>query len=205
MEIDMSRNSTRKIAMGRVTAISIFRSILWVGFILILTPAAISGPTPTPKSPKGKGVPDKKVENKDVAKAKAPATAKAKVARKTDKSEEATTTPDAGAHKIQINARHVYLGRYRSFRKPATLDTQKVFEAISYYQDVKRSGLTKKNGRYWILIQKSNRIFHKALRRLARREGFDLIGARDAIMIDGNNPTDVTDSLVDLIPSISLD
>jgi len=107
--------------------------------------------------------------------------------------------------KIRIRARDVYFGRYRSFRKPAVLDCQKVFNSIPFYQKLKRDGLHKKSGRYWILLQKANRIFYKALQRLSRERGYDLIGARNSIVIDGASPTDVTESLVEIIPSITLD
>lgn len=108
------------------------------------------------------------------------------------------------ATQVQIRSRDVYFGRYRSFAKPAVLDTQKVFNAISYYQELKSAGLTKKSGRYWILIQKSNKVFYKAMKRLAERNGFDLIGARDSIMIDGSNPVDVTDEIIKIVPTISI-
>ena len=113
-------------------------------------------------------------------------------------------TEQKHATQVQIRSRDVYFGRYRSFAKPAVLDTQKVFNAISFYQNLKAAGLTKKSGRYWILIQKSNKVFYKAMKRLAERNGFDLIGARDSIMIDGSNPVDVTDEIIKIVPTINI-
>lgn len=141
---------------------------------------------------------------------KVPKTAKAKPApeKPAPKKPEQPRKPKVGKQKhatqVQIRSRDVYFGRYRSFAKPAVLDTQKVFNAISYYQEVKSAGLTKKSGRYWILIQKSNKVFYKAMKRLAERNGFDLIGARDSIMIDGSNPVDVTDEIIKIVPTISI-
>jgi len=159
--------------------------------------------TPNPKKPAPKKpAPKKPAPEKPAPKKSSP---QAQQAKPVTKGEDAKPAAKPLHMKIRIRARDVYLGRYRSFRKPAVLDCQKVFDSISFYQKVKRDRLNKKSGRYWILMQKANRIFYKALQRLSRERGYDLIGARNSILINGASPTDVTRNLLEIIPSITLD
>jgi hypothetical protein len=159
-------------------------------------------PAPKAPAPSANPAPKKPAPKTPAPKKPAPKPPQAKPATKGNGGKPAATKTPL---KIRIRARDVYLGRYRSFRKPAVLDCQKVFNSISYYQKVKRDRLNKKSGRYWILMQKANRIFYKALRRLSRERGYDLIGARNSIVINGANPRDVTKNLLQIIPSITLD
>lgn len=102
--------------------------------------------------------------------------------------------------RLQIRTSEVYYGNYRSFQRAAVIDTQKVFNAISHYREIKRLGLNKNSGRYWVLIQRSNRVFHRALRKIAKDKGYQLIGAKGAIVIDGKDPDDLTAAVIGLFP-----
>ena len=198
--------------------VKLFGTLLSLVFslVLITTPSIAAGNTnpgkPAPKAkPAPKVIPPKlapKVDVKPAPKKPAPN----KIAKPTPKKKSAPPLAKATKNTkkqpkpkvVKIRAKGIYLGRYKGFRKAAVLDTQKVFKAISYYQELKRAGLTKKSGRYWILLQKSNRIFYKALRQMAKKQGYDLIGARKSILIDGSSPVDLTEKLVRIIPSIQL-
>ena len=182
-----------------------------VGLLLAFQATAQAGdPTPPPKSPPS--APQKKAEVQEGAPA-APTPVPEACNTRTFGAPDAETSAAVGTPatqvstriKVQIRARDVYYGQYRTFQRPAVLDTQKVFDAISFYQEVRREHLTKKSGRYWILMQKSNRIFYKALKRVSAEQGYDLIGDRSAILIDGAPPIDVTETLLAIIPSITLD
>ncbi|MBN2489698.1 MAG: hypothetical protein JXQ29_02475 [Planctomycetes bacterium] len=182
-----------------------------VGLLLAFQPAAqAGGPTPPPKSPPSVAQKAAVVhEGAPAAATPAPEVRNTSTSAAPDAETSGaigTPAPQASMQiKVRLRTRDIYFGQYRTFQRPAVLDTQKVFDAISFYQEVKSERLTKSSGRYWILMQKSNRIFYKALKRVSAEQGYDLIGARTAILIDGAPPVDVTETLLAIIPSITLD
>ncbi|MDQ7780172.1 MAG: hypothetical protein RDV41_10765 [Planctomycetota bacterium] len=69
----------------------------------------------------------------------------------------------------------VYYGNPDHFTKPAVLVANAVFECIPEYQEIKKKGLTSKDPEYWLLLDKANKKFYAALRKVADREGHDLV------------------------------
>ncbi len=204
--------------MEKVVKLSGILLSLVFSLVLITTPSISAGnKNPGKPVPKAKSAPKVKVDVKPSPKKPAPKkiakpapkkpTPK-KITKPTPKKKPTprpkTTKKQPKPKVVKIRAKDIYLGRYKGFRKAAVLDTQKVFNAISYYQELKRAGLNKKSGRYWILIQKSNRIFYKALRKMAKDQGYDLIGAQKSILIDGTSPPDLTAKLIQIIPEVQL-
>lgn len=93
---------------------------------------------------------------------------------------------------IRIRTRDVYFGDYRRFRTAGEIDTQKVFEAITHYRQIKDGGVKKRSGRYWILMRKANQVFREALRKVAHDANLDVIAGKRAIESPAAPPADVT-------------
>jgi hypothetical protein len=161
------------------------------------SPAHEASPTPKSPAPKPAPKPARKVAPRRMPKPDAGVPT-----ARTVRSMMRLATKDLPFKKLKIRTSDVYYGNYRRFQRAAVIDTQKVFDAIPHYRELRRLELDKKSGRYWVLIQRSNRIFHRALRKIANDHGYQLIGAKGAIVVDGKMPDDVTDAVLKILPGI---
>jgi len=94
--------------------------------------------------------------------------------------------------KVRCRAAEVYSGNARCFQRAATLEAQKVFDALPPYQQLRREGLSKESARYWLLINQSNALFHRAVRSVRAEKGVDLVGEKGSLSVEGMELPDIT-------------
>jgi hypothetical protein len=94
--------------------------------------------------------------------------------------------------KVRCRSAEVYSGNARCFQKAATIEAQKVFDALPPYQQLRREGLTKESARYWLLINQSNALFHRAVRSVRAEKGVDLVGEKGSLAVEGMELPDIT-------------
>ncbi len=70
----------------------------------------------------------------------------------------------------------VYLGNHRLARKPAVVDSSRVYAVIDEYQQIRREGLTPDGPKYHLLLAKASERFNKALKAAAAQGGHDVVG-----------------------------
>ena len=73
---------------------------------------------------------------------------------------------------------NVFFGNPRQFHKPAELKSARVLRVIPEWQELQRKKLERSDPRYWILLDKVQRTFIDAIRDVARRYGYDLVGEK---------------------------
>lgn len=75
----------------------------------------------------------------------------------------------------------VYYGRTRSFVRPAVVSLDHVFGVIPDYQTIVAEGLPPNDARYWLLLERANKLFAEAVRHVAMAHGYDMICERGAL------------------------
>ena len=73
---------------------------------------------------------------------------------------------------------NVFFGNPRRFRKPAELKSAKILQVIPEWQELRRKKLERTDPRYWILLDKVQRTFMDAIKDVAKRYGYDLVGEK---------------------------
>jgi hypothetical protein len=90
------------------------------------------------------------------------------------------TPPDAtqlrglGAYTFS-NTEQIYLGNHRLARKPAVVDSSRVYAAIAEYQQIQREGLKPDGPKYHILMVKASERFNPAVKAAAAQGGHDVV------------------------------
>ena len=102
-----------------------------------------------------------------------------------------------------IKPKRIYLGRPTNFKRPAVLLMRKVFEKIEAWQIIVRSNIPNYESRYYLLLDKANRIFDRVLRQLAVEYKIDLIGEIGAVSCsDGRPIADVTERALEILDNV---
>ena len=92
--------------------------------------------------------------------------------------------------------------RGRHPKAPAVLEADVVWAAIPEYRKIVDEGLTEDDARYHLLLKKATERFNKALKKLAKRDAYDMLGEVGAIAAHGEEPAEipmVTDDLAELV------
>lgn len=76
----------------------------------------------------------------------------------------------------------VYFGNPRQFKKPATVDADRVYRAIPEYQEILEKNLTDRDVRYHFLLRKASEKFAAAVRSAAQDGGYDLVAGLRAVV-----------------------
>lgn len=91
----------------------------------------------------------------------------------------------------------VYYGDPEEFESPATLTASAVFAKIKEWREIQEKGLTSQDPEYWILLEKANRRFRRAVHRVAQATGHDLVAETGAVLReDGAALPDVTEAVI---------
>ena len=104
-----------------------------------------------------------------------------------------------GEKKVTIDHDRIYFGSPSSYKKPAVVNASAVFKEIPAYKQILKEKLTEKDPKYMILIAEANQVFKKALKKVYKDSGYDLIGEVGAIKIDGKDAPDVTSEAINAI------
>jgi hypothetical protein len=101
-----------------------------------------------------------------------------------------------------VDSSAVYYGSARHPKTPAQCSADDVWAEIPEYKTIIKEELTEKDPRYHLLLKRATKRFQSALKKLANRDGHDVIGEIGSIKALGKKkkkiPT-VTKHLIDLV------
>lgn len=100
------------------------------------------------------------------------------------------------AAKTKIDADKIYYGDAKKYNNPAVVDAAKVYRHIPAHQEIIERKLTRDDPDYWPLMRKASQAFVRALRKICREKGYDLVGEVRSISIDGKTVPDITAQVI---------
>jgi len=92
----------------------------------------------------------------------------------------------------RINRDKLYHGDPDDFTKAGCIAADKVYLLIPAYAEIVDKGLTQDDPEYWILMNKANEVFKRALSKTEDDHEYDLIGELGSIVINGKKAPDIT-------------
>ncbi len=95
----------------------------------------------------------------------------------------------------EVDKKKVYYGNADNFKTPAVIELAKVFSNITEYQDAKKK--SEDDPDYYILLDKANQKFQKALEKAAKDGGYDLVGETGTVKVKGKTIPDITQKVID--------
>jgi Skp family chaperone for outer membrane proteins len=100
----------------------------------------------------------------------------------------------------EIDKKKIYYGNPDSFKTPAVIKLNDVFAKIPEYQDAKKK--SEDDPEYYILLEKANEKFQKAVKKAAQDGGYDLVGEAGTIKskTKDKDVPDITDKVIEAIP-----
>ena len=99
-----------------------------------------------------------------------------------------------------LNADKVYYGDAKTSKAPAVIDSQRVWDKIPEYLEIKKKGLTEADHEYWVLLRKASKKFNTAVEKAAKVKGKDLVAEVGAIEVKGETIPNITDAVIAEIP-----
>lgn len=99
-----------------------------------------------------------------------------------------------------VRAEEIYFGSGKHPKAPGVLVADDVWAAIPEYKQILKDELTDEDAQYHILLRKAAERFSKALKKLAKRDSYDMLGEKGSIKALGKKEIpEVTDELVKLV------
>jgi len=92
----------------------------------------------------------------------------------------------------------VYFGKVDGAKKPAELTAKTVFNEIPEYKKIKDKGLGKDDAEYWLLLNKANDKFNKAVKKVAEDGKYDVVVEKGSQKFD-STPADLTQKVIDAL------
>src|SRR5262245_32655862 len=92
----------------------------------------------------------------------------------------------------------IYFGKKDGCKKPAEVKAQDAFNEIAEYKKIKEKGLTKDDAEYWVLLNKANEKFTKAVKKVAEEEKFDVVAEKGKVKFE-STPVDITKKVIDAL------
>ena len=102
--------------------------------------------------------------------------------------------------KIEVDEGGIYYGDPGNFKKPAVVDVDKVYSKIPEYREIVERNMDDSNPRYLFLLRAASEKFRKALEKVARDKGYDLIGGIGSIKIRGKTVPNITSQVIAKLP-----
>ncbi len=97
-------------------------------------------------------------------------------------------------------ADEIYFGSGKHPRAPGVMTADKVWAVIPEYKQILEDELTDDDARYHLLMRKAGERFSKALKKLAKRDGYDMLGETGSIKALGKKKIpDVTREMTKLV------
>ncbi len=97
----------------------------------------------------------------------------------------------------EVDKTKVYYGSADSFKTPAVIVLSKVFDKIPEYIDAKKK--TDDDPDYYILIEKANAKFQKAVEKAAKDNGYDLVAETGSVKMKDKEIPDITKKVIDAL------
>ncbi|MHC4940166.1 MAG: hypothetical protein ACYTHK_14555 [Planctomycetota bacterium] len=118
----------------------------------------------------------------------------------------ASAAAAAGKHSFDVVDRTaIYYGSGKHPKAPAVCDADDVWGRIPEYQTIVADELTASDPRYHLLLKKATKRFQRALRKLARRDSYDMIGEIGSIKAVGKKSKSIPTVTKDLIELVGRD
>jgi hypothetical protein len=92
----------------------------------------------------------------------------------------------------------IYYGKKENARKPAEIKATDVFNEIAEYKKIKEKGLTKDDAEYWVLLNKANEKFNKALKKVVEEDKYDVVAEKGKVKFD-TTPADITKKVIEAL------
>jgi Skp family chaperone for outer membrane proteins len=92
----------------------------------------------------------------------------------------------------------IYHGKKDGAKKPAEIKAQDVFNEIAEYKKIKEKGLTKDDAEYWVLLNKANEKFNKAVKKVAEDGKHDVVAEKGKVKFD-STPVDITKKVIEAL------
>jgi len=102
-----------------------------------------------------------------------------------------------------VDAEAVYYGKGKHPKAPGVLSAGDVWAEIPEYRRIIDEELTDDDPEYHLLLRKATERFNQALRKVAKREGHDMLGEVGAIVATGEEPKEIPDVTQDLVDIVS--
>jgi len=96
------------------------------------------------------------------------------------------------------NEPNVYYGKVDGATAPAEVVAATVFEKIPEYQEIRKRGLKRDDPEYWVLLNKANEKFYKAVKKVAEENKYDVVVEKGAFKFE-STPPDVTQEVIDAL------
>ena len=121
------------------------------------------------------------------------------------------TMTDFLAHAVGAETKHdfevtnssaIYFGRSKRPKTPCVCRADDVWAAIPEYKKILDEELTDSDPRYHLLLKRATKRFQSALKKLAKRDGHDVIGEVGSVKAVGKKKKTIpiaTKSLVDFV------
>lgn len=117
---------------------------------------------------------------------------------KSDPADEEATSRGFGDYDFTDKAR-IYYGRATLARRPAVVNSSRVYARIPEYIQIKRDGVSHNKPQYHLLMQKASKRFTRAVTAAARARRHDVVaevGTIEVLDSDLAKPPDLTDDVV---------
>jgi len=100
-----------------------------------------------------------------------------------------------------VSTDDIYYGSGKHPKTPAVTSADDVWDEIPEYKKIVEDELTEEDPSYHLLMRKASERFQKALKKLAKRDGRDMIGEVGSIKATGEKKSipDVTKALIKLV------
>jgi len=109
----------------------------------------------------------------------------------------------ASKHEFEVvDSSQLYYGRKKHPKSPAHCDADSIWAEIPEYKTIIEEELGPEDPRYHLLLKRATKRFQGALKKLAKREGHDVIGETGSIKAIGKKKKTisvVTKDLIDLV------
>jgi len=100
---------------------------------------------------------------------------------------------------VTIKEEQIYYGNPKNYTAPAQLELTKVLDATKEYQRIKKEKIKSDNPLYWILLQRANEKVQAAIKKVAEKKKYDLIGELGYITGNTDPIPDITQSVVEAL------
>jgi len=102
-----------------------------------------------------------------------------------------------------VNSGSIYYGSGKHPKTPAVCSADDVWAEIPEYKKIVEEELTESDARYHLLLKRATKRFQRALKKLARREGYDMIGETGSIKALGEKKKKIPSATKDLIDLVT--
>ncbi len=112
----------------------------------------------------------------------------------------------ADGHSFEVvDSDEIYYGEGTHPKTPAVIAADDVWAAIPEYKKILDEDLSDDDPKYHQLMKKATERFQKALAKIAKREGYDMIGEIGSIAAVGEIKKEIPDATTDLVDAVGRD